>query len=102
MKVVDTRGCLAHVLVCKHRRDHQGMPCCAHAQADQVYDDLRRWIASQAMLAKIWITPTGCLGWCHREGVTIAFYPQGIWYRAVTPDDVDELIARHLEPLLSP
>ncbi|MFU8802415.1 MAG: (2Fe-2S) ferredoxin domain-containing protein [Bradymonadaceae bacterium] len=102
MKSVDTKGCLAHVLVCTNLRDHGGMPSCARGDSEEVYARLRRWIAKNSMLARIWVTPTGCLGWCHIDGATVAIYPEGIWYRAVTPEDVDEFIARHLQPLLSP
>jgi (2Fe-2S) ferredoxin len=101
MKPVDTQGCLAHILVCKNLRDHPTMPCCARSHGEEVYDALRRWIASKSMLTRIWITPTGCLGWCHREGTTIVIYPENVWYRGVTPADLPEILARHLEPLLT-
>ncbi|MBA2664759.1 MAG: (2Fe-2S) ferredoxin domain-containing protein [Bradymonadaceae bacterium] len=100
MKRVDTKQCLAHVLVCVNERDNPAMPCCHEAQGDEVYERLRRWAAARGLLARIWITRSGCLGWCHREGTTLVIYPEGVWYRGVKPDDLDAIIAQHLQALV--
>ena len=41
------------------------------------------------------VTQTGCLTPC-QHGPTVVVYPQGIWYANVTPADVPELLAAHL------
>jgi (2Fe-2S) ferredoxin len=41
------------------------------------------------------ITRTLCMGRCG-EGPTVAVYPDGIWYRAVKPEDAPELVQEHL------
>ncbi len=38
---------------------------------------------------------SGCLDSCE-FGVTVADYPDGVWYGGVTPDDVEEIIESHL------
>lgn len=38
---------------------------------------------------------SGCLDQCAR-GVTVVVYPEATWYGAVTVDDVEEIIDRHL------
>lgn len=102
MKTVNTTSCVAHVLVCVNRReDGSSMPCCAGregAGGEAVYELLRTWVQDQQLLTRIWITRTACLGWCHLDGATLVFYPEGRWYRAVTTADVPALIQRHLAP----
>ncbi|RAL22288.1 hypothetical protein DL240_10575 [Lujinxingia litoralis] len=100
MKPVDTSFCLAHLLVCVNERHGSSLPSCANKDAEAIYQRLRDWIEAHGMLSRIWLTRTGCLGWCHVQGTTVAIYPQNIWYRALTLEDCDRLIAEHLEPLL--
>lgn len=100
MKRVDTTSCRGHILVCVHERDNSTMPCCRNTHGELVYQRLRDWIEKHGMLASIWITRTGCLGWCNLGGATLVIYPEGVWYRAVQPGDVDEIIENHLIRLL--
>ena len=105
MKTVDTSGCLAHVLICVNRREEgSSMPCCARGgdDAEVIYEALRAWVQARGLLAQVWITRTSCLGWCHRDGATLVFYPENRWYRAVTLADLPTLIQRHLAPLSAP
>lgn len=76
------------------------MACCHDAQAERVYKRLYEWIVQNEQLASIWITRTACLGWCNIGGTTVVIYPEGVWYRAVQPDEVDEIIERHLVDML--
>lgn len=100
MKPVDTNHALAHVLVCVNERTDSEFPCCADGAAAQIYDIFHRWLDDHSLLTRIWLTRTECMGWCHLDGATIAIYPEDVWYRAVTPDDCQTLIDRHLQPLL--
>lgn len=38
---------------------------------------------------------SSCLASCDR-GVTVVVYPEGIWYGAVKPEDVEEIVERHV------
>jgi (2Fe-2S) ferredoxin len=38
---------------------------------------------------------TGCLGFCN-AGPLMVVYPEGVWYRCRTPEDVDEVVRVHL------
>ena len=46
-------------------------------------------------LADIIVTKLGCTGQ-HACGPTVIVHPDGIWYRTVKPEDVPEIIERHL------
>jgi (2Fe-2S) ferredoxin len=47
-------------------------------------------------LTDVGFTVTGCLGFCN-SGPLMVVYPDGIWYRATTPEDVDEIVDSHLK-----
>lgn len=53
-------------------------------------------IARPALWATVKVTACGCLGPCF-DGPTLVVYPAGIFYRGVTPADVDEIVTSHLE-----
>jgi (2Fe-2S) ferredoxin len=42
----------------------------------------------------IGMTATGCLGFC-AAGPLMVVYPEGIWYRPQSREDVDEIIQSH-------
>jgi (2Fe-2S) ferredoxin len=41
------------------------------------------------------VNSAGCLDRCE-FGPTIVIYPEGIWYRAETREDIDEILEAHL------
>lgn len=42
------------------------------------------------------VNNAGCLDRCEL-GPTIVIYPEGVWYSCKTKDDVDDVIAQHLQ-----
>lgn len=46
-------------------------------------------------LTDIIVTKVGCTGQ-HPTGPTVIIHPDGIWYQHVTPNDVAEIIEKHL------
>ena len=48
-----------------------------------------------AGVGRVRVNIAGCLDRC-QEGPTVVVYPEGVWYRIATREDVDELIERHL------
>ena len=51
--------------------------------------------AKEMGLPNIRVNSAGCLDRCE-FGPTLVIYPEGIWYRAETREDVDEILAAHL------
>lgn len=37
----------------------------------------------------------------HHEGPVVFIFPDDVWYTEVTPEDVPQIVARHLVPALS-
>jgi len=79
-----------HVFVCT-------CPTCSKKNAENVLLAFRHKVEKQALLNKVKVTRTGCLsqGEC-KNGPLVVIYPQGVWYRFVTVNDVDTIIEKHL------
>jgi len=44
---------------------------------------------------KVRMTQSGCLGRC-KLGPGLVIYPDNVWYRYASEDDIDEIIQTHL------
>jgi (2Fe-2S) ferredoxin len=47
-------------------------------------------------LAHVGFTAAGCLDFC-KTGPLMVVYPEGIWYRPTTPEDIDEIVEQHFK-----
>ncbi|UPJ47717.1 (2Fe-2S) ferredoxin domain-containing protein [Bradyrhizobium sp. 200] len=85
-----------HVLACHVQRPptHPHGSCGA-AGAQVLWDRMSKAIEAQG-LTDIGFTAAGCLGFCN-VGPLMVIYPDGVWYRPTTPDDIDEIIESHLK-----
>lgn len=68
---------------------------CAAAGAQSLWDRLSKAIEAQK-LTDVGFTASGCLGFC-KAGPLMVVYPEGIWYRPTTPEDVDEIVDSHFK-----
>lgn len=83
-----------HVFMCFQDRP-PGHPrgSCGQAGAKPLWDHL---IARVENLGRpeIGLSATGCLGFC-AAGPLMVVYPDGIWYRPQSHEDVDEIVQQH-------
>jgi (2Fe-2S) ferredoxin len=85
----------AHVFVCCNRRpDGHRRGSCA-ARGSEKLKDYMKARAKELGLKGVRVNTAGCLDRCE-FGPSIVIYPEGIWYRAETTGDVDEILAAHL------
>jgi len=85
----------AHVFVCCNRRpDGHKRGSCA-ASGSEALRDYMKARAKELGLRGIRINQAGCLDRCE-FGPTLVIYPQGIWYRVRTREEVDEVLTAHL------
>ncbi len=79
-----------HVFVCT-------CPTCSKKDAESVLLAFRQKVEKRGLLDKVKVTRTGCLsrGEC-KYGPLVVIYPQGVWYRFVKVNDIDEIIEKHL------
>jgi len=83
-----------HIFACFQQRP-PGHPrgSCAAAGAKPLWEHLGARLESKG-LPEVAMAATGCLGFC-RAGPLMVVYPQGIWYRPQTTEDIDEIIQSH-------
>ena len=51
--------------------------------------------AKEMGLKRVRINSSGCLDRCEL-GPTVVVYPEGVWYRCETKEDVDEVLKTHI------
>ena len=85
----------AHVFVCCNRRpDGHRRGSCAEKGSEGLRDYMKAR-AKELGLSGVRINMAGCLDRCE-FGPTVVVYPEGVWYKIETKDDVDEVLAAHL------
>ncbi|MGB0694351.1 MAG: (2Fe-2S) ferredoxin domain-containing protein [Rhodospirillaceae bacterium] len=84
-----------HVFACFTQRP-PGHPrgSCGALGAQPLWDHLSASL-EQKGLVDVGFSATGCLGFCS-AGPLMVVYPEGIWYRPTSKEDVDEIIETHL------
>jgi len=85
-----------HVFFCINQRD-DGRPCCADKNAIAMRDYAKTRVKALGLAGpgKVRINQAGCMDRCS-QGPTIAVYPDGVWYRYGSEQDIDEIIESHL------
>jgi len=85
-----------HVFCCTNRR-FEGHPrgSCGDKGAVSLRDYMKAR-AKELKLDGVRINSAGCLDRCER-GPALVVYPDGVWYRAETRDDIDAILAEHIE-----
>jgi (2Fe-2S) ferredoxin len=60
-----------------------------------VHARLKAIVKERGLSDRIRINQSGCFSQCG-NGPMAVVYPEGIWYAALTPEDADEIVDRHL------
>ncbi|HIC09147.1 MAG TPA: (2Fe-2S) ferredoxin domain-containing protein [Aquificales bacterium] len=83
-----------HVLVCMARKPNPMMPSCGAKGSDQIAMKFQEEVMKRG-LQNVLVSVTGCLGACEM-GPVVVVYPDGVWYGNVKPEDVEEIIEKHI------
>jgi len=85
-----------HVFAC-HTQRPPGHPrgSCSAVGAQPLWDRMSKAIEKEG-LAGIGFTASGCLGFC-KAGPLMVVYPEGVWYRPATVEDIDEIVESHFK-----
>ena len=84
-----------HVFACQTQRPpNHPRGSCGASGSGPLWERLGKAIEAKG-LADVGFTASGCLGFC-AAGPLMVVYPDGIWYRPTTPEDVDEIVDQHL------
>ena len=85
-----------HVFTCYTQRP-PGHPrgSCGAVGARPLWDRMGKAIETQRV-GDIGFTASGCLGFCN-TGPLMVVYPEGVWYRPTTAEDIDEIVETHFK-----
>ena len=78
---------LKHVLVCTNERP-DGRDCCSSVEGYEIFRELKDWVKSSGLASSIWVTRTGCLGFCNPVGATVVIYPDQLWFKEMKKEDL--------------
>ena len=86
-----------HVFFCCNQREPCAQCCNNHgAQASRDYAKARVKALKLSGAGKVRVNSAGCLDRCD-EGPVLLVYPEAVWYSYVDREDIDEIIAEHLQ-----
>ena len=80
---------MAHVFVCTNQRDDERKSC-ADMNSNLIKVRLKEFVNDNGWKGKIRVSTSGCMGLC-LQGPNVMIYPQKIWFRGVSPDDLKEI-----------
>ncbi len=85
-----------HIFCCTNQREagHQ-RGCCSSKNANELRDYMKARV-KELGIRKVRVNNAGCLDRCEL-GPCVVVYPEGIWYRCKTKEDVDLVIKEHVE-----
>ncbi len=84
-----------HVFFCVNQRDADHPRGCCLAKGSQELRDHMKARAKEMGLKRVRINASGCLDRCEL-GPTVVIYPEGVWYRCQTKEDVEEVLTVHV------
>ncbi len=86
-----------HAFICTTARP-QGHPrgCCTSKGGGQaLFDRLMQQFQRNMLWDKgVGISQASCLGYCN-DGPLMVVYPENIWYKPTTAEDIDEIVKSH-------
>ena len=86
-----------HVFVCTScRLNGQQKGMCFNKGANEIVMKFQEAVDDHDLSDEVMVTNCGCFGLC-THGPVAAVYPEGIFYKGLTPDDVEEIVESHLE-----
>lgn len=78
----------AHLFICC--RERNGKECCADKKAEDLVDELKKWIKEKGLKKQLKVSKSSCLGHCE-SGIAACLYPQNIWFDRIRLEDSKEL-----------
>lgn len=86
-----------HVFICTSSRiNGQQKGYCHSKEGVGIVQAFMEEVENRELQDDVMITNTGCFGICNK-GPVVVVYPENVWYKEVTIDDVAEIVESHFE-----
>lgn len=86
-----------HIFVCTSSRVNGAQKGFCHTKsAVEIVNSLMEEIEDRGLGGEVMVSNTGCFALCEK-GPIVVVYPDNVWYGGVTPEDVEEIMDRHIE-----
>ncbi len=93
MKEITEYDCKVHVNVCVNEKPAP-KACCIKVGGMEFFQNLKAKVKETGLHTDVWVTKTGCLGFCNDVGTTVAIHRAGkksLWYTEVTSADFEKI-----------
>ena len=84
-----------HVFCCTNTRDESDPRGCCAARGGTMLRNYMKAKAKKMGVEGVRVNAAGCLDRCE-HGPAMVVYPDGVWYRCETREDIDAVIREHL------
>ena len=86
-----------HIFICTNERS-PGHPrgCCLEKGSQKIRELFKEEVKRRGLQGQVRANAAGCLDGCEM-GPTVVVYPDGVWDRVQTPEDVREIMDSHIE-----
>lgn len=85
-----------HVFCCTNERPPGHPRGSCKAKGSEALRNYMKARVKELGIAGVRVNGAGCLDRCEL-GCTMVIYPEGVWYTYASKEDVEEIIARHLQ-----
>jgi (2Fe-2S) ferredoxin len=79
-----------HIFICTNQKA-EGKACCGEQRGMELVEKFREVLNEKGLKGKIRAQKSGCLDAC-KHGPALVIYPEGTYYKQVTPSDVERII----------
>src|SRR3989338_835242 len=80
-----------HIFVCVNVREGE-KDHCSKVGGHEVFKKIKEFVMSRGLAGRVWVTKTGCQGFCNPIGTTITIYPEQKIFKEVKLEEVDKLL----------
>ena len=85
-----------HIFICENvRGEEDSQKSCGRSDSANIRQKFKSRLKELNLSTEIRANAAGCLGQCKHGPITVV-YPEGIWYKKIKLDDVEEIVQSHL------
>ena len=79
-----------HIFVCVNERQDVNKSACSKVSGFEIFRKLKEEVLKKGL--NVWVTKTGCMGFCNDVGATVAVYPDKKLFTQVKEEDIEKII----------